>query len=141
MRERPGEKISWWQAVRAPVGLMGLACAMAFGGYLLTGPAQVRAEPAPGGIAEAEQIGRALTATRPPLPAGMPTGRPARLGKPFDALTAGEIGYARWLAVRHQRNPGWRVDGSPGYEFLSATLAADQAARRVAVTSYDYAAN
>ncbi len=142
MRERPFEEVSWWQSVRVPVALMALASGMAFGGYLLTGPSEVMAVPGPDAMTDkAEQVERALTATRPPLPDGMPTGRPAVLGKTFDALTPAEIGYARGLAVRHQRNPGRRVDGTPGYEFLSAALATEEGRRKVSVTSYDYAAN
>ncbi len=63
------------------------------------------------------------------------------IGKPFDALTPGEVGYARWLATRHQRSPGRRVDGSAGYEFLAAAASAEPGGRKVAVTSYDYASN
>ncbi|GIF05426.1 hypothetical protein Asi03nite_29640 [Actinoplanes siamensis] len=117
------------------------AAGAALGGYVLTGPSRVLAEPGPETAAgQAERIERALSSTRPPLPAGMPTGKP-RIGKPFDALTPGEIGHARWLADRHRKNPGRRVDGSPGYEFLSAAPADEPGGRKVAVTSYDYAAN
>ncbi|WP_436534759.1 hypothetical protein [Actinoplanes sp. HUAS TT8] len=142
MRERASEQVSWWQSVRVPVALMALASAMAFGGYLLTGPSRVAAGAAPDMRADqAEQIERALVATRPALPGGMPTERPARFGKTFDALTPAEVGYARSLAVHAQKNPGRRVDGTPGYEFLSAALATENGRREVAVTSYDYAAN
>lgn len=142
MRERPIEEVSWWQSVRVPVALMALASAMAFGGYLLTGPAPAMVGTSSEAVGDrAGQLERALVATRPPLPDGMPTGRPARFGKTFDALTAAEIGYARWLAVRQQKNPGRRVDGTSGYEFLSAALSTEEGRRQVAVTSYDYAAN
>lgn len=142
MRARPVDEVSWWQSVRAPVALMALASAMAFGGYLLTGPSRVMAGSGPGAMNEqAGQVERALAMTRPPVPDGMPTGKPFRIGKTFDALTPAEIGYARGIAVRNQKNPGRRVDGSPGYEFLSAALVTDGGRRKVSVTSYDYASN
>jgi hypothetical protein len=121
-----------------------LVAGAALAGYTLAGHPQRMADSSPEAVAVAEQaaqIERALSATRSPLPAGMPTGKPRKIGKPFDALTPDEIGHARWLAVRHQKNPGRRVDGSAGYEFLSAALSAEPAGRKVAVTSYDYASN
>ncbi|GLW33712.1 hypothetical protein Areg01_66500 [Actinoplanes regularis] len=123
------------------MALAALFAGAGLAGHVLAGPAQRGAEPGPESVTErARQIDRALSATRPPLPEGMPTAKP-RIGKPFDALTPGEIGYARWLAVRHQKNPGRRVDGSTGYEFLAAAASAEPGGRKVAVTSYDYAAN
>ncbi|GAA2874083.1 hypothetical protein Acy02nite_32030 [Actinoplanes cyaneus] len=141
MRERPFEEVSWWQSVRVPVGLMALASGMAFCGYLLTGPSPETTASAPDAAAGQGRPVERVAVPRPPLPDGMPTGKPVRLGKTFDALTPAEIGYARGLAVRNQASPGRRVDGTPGYEFLSTALVTEDGRRKVSVTSYDYAAN
>jgi len=96
----------------------------------------------PGQGARDVSVEQALATPEPPLPVGMPTGRPARLGAPLDPLSPAEVGYARALAHEDAGGKGERVDGTPGLQFLSIDLAetAGATARRAAlVTSYDYA--
>lgn len=85
---------------------------------------------------------QAATTPEPPLPEGMPTAKPAKLGAPLDPLSAEEVGYARALAAKDVEGAGKRVDGTPGLQFLSINLAEldDAEPRRAAtIDSYDYA--
>lgn len=103
-------------------------------------PALADADP----LVDPGSVDEALAEPEPVLPEGMPTGRPDQIGKPLDPLSPEEIGYARALSVSEQRKEGQRVDGTPGYQFISAELApgAESAASRVVqVLSFDYASD
>lgn len=124
-----------------------LVAALGFaGGAVLTGGPVSGEESVAAKVSDPQDvtIDQALSEPEPVLPSGMPTAVPDTLGRPLDPLSPEEIGYARFRAVSTQKNAGERVDGTPGYQFISVELAPgaeSSTGRTVLVTSFDYKAS
>lgn len=86
-------------------------------------------------------VNSALTTPAAALPSGMPTDRPDSFGKPLDAASLEEFGYARALAYAGQAASATRADGTAGYEFLSLDIpeSVSPGERILEIQSYDYA--
>jgi hypothetical protein len=124
--------------------MVGLAAAVGLMAVLLLTGGEVSGQSAPiNARSEAEvPVEESLATVQQDLPAGMPTAKPKKIGKPLDPLSGEEVGYARGVAVAATTGTGERVDGSTGLQYLYTDLAESEdgaPSRAVTVNSYDYA--